>query len=77
MARTITHKTKRKAKERLKDKQPTRTKEGRELIPLVVRSYFTHNPSNVTYMQIIGFNSNRRSRTNIACQCNLLLYSRG
>jgi hypothetical protein len=31
-----------KAKERPKDKQPVETKEGRELVPLVVGSYLTH-----------------------------------
>jgi hypothetical protein len=52
MAGTITRKTKGKAKEKPKDAQPTKTKEGRELIPFVVRSYLTHRPSNVTYMHL-------------------------
>jgi hypothetical protein len=48
MVRTITCKTKQKAKEMPKDVQPTRTKEGRKLVFLMVgRSYFTHNPSDV------------------------------
>ncbi len=54
-----------KVKERPKDRQPTGTKEGRELIPLVVGtkegreliplvvgSYLTHSPSYVARMQI-------------------------
>jgi hypothetical protein len=76
MVKTITRKKKGKAKERPKNVQPVGTKEGRKLILLVVGSYFTHNPFNVTCMQIMKSNSNRRSRTNISCQCNLLLYSR-
>jgi hypothetical protein len=77
MARTITPKTKGKAKERPKDTQPVRTKEGRELVPLVVGNYFTHNLSNVICMQIVKFNNNRRSRISIFCQCNLPFYSIG
>jgi hypothetical protein len=37
MVGTISGKTKRKAKERSKDAQLARTKEGRELVPLVAR----------------------------------------
>jgi hypothetical protein len=62
---------------RPKDAQPTRTKERRELIPLMVGSYFTHNLSNVTHMQIMTSNSNRKSRTNIFYQCNLPLHNKG
>jgi hypothetical protein len=36
MAAVIKQKTKGKAKERSKDVQPSKTKEGRELVPLVV-----------------------------------------
>jgi hypothetical protein len=68
MARIITWKTKGKAEKRSKDTQPARTKEGRELVPLVVRNYLTHCFSNVTCMQIVRFNTNRRFRTNISCQ---------
>jgi hypothetical protein len=51
MARTITRKTKGKAKEKPMDAQPLGTKEGRELVPLVAWSYFTDNPSsNLTCM---------------------------
>jgi hypothetical protein len=46
MAQTITQKTKMKAKERPTDAQPERTKEGKKLVPIIVRSYFTHNPFN-------------------------------
>jgi len=77
MAGTITWKTKGQAKERPKDARPTRTEEGREIVPLVVGSYLTHNPSNVAYMQIMKSNNNRRSRTSISCQHNLPLYNRG
>jgi hypothetical protein len=41
-----------KVKERPKDLQPAGTKEGRELIPLVVGSYLTHSPPYVARMQI-------------------------
>jgi hypothetical protein len=54
MAGTITKKTKEKVKERSKNMQPAGTKEGRELVPLVVGSYFTHHPSNVTYMHNVN-----------------------
>jgi hypothetical protein len=60
MAITITWKTKGKAK---KYTTHTRTKEGRKLIPFVVGNYLTHNPFHVACMQIVRFNSNRRSRT--------------
>jgi hypothetical protein len=50
MVRTITWETKkkgqRKAKERPKDEQLAKTKKGKELVPFVAKSYFTHNPSN-------------------------------
>jgi hypothetical protein len=52
MAKIITHKTKGKAKERSKDAQPTRIKEGRELVPFMVGCYVTKRPSNVICMQI-------------------------
>ncbi len=76
MVETITQKTKGKAKERPKDVQPKRTKEGRELIPFVVRGYFTHNLSNVVCMQVMKSNHNRRYRTNISCQLNFPFYSK-
>jgi len=50
-------------------------KKKRELVPLVVGSYFTHGPSNVAYMQIVKSNSNGRPRTSITRECNLPLYS--
>jgi len=65
MVGTITQKTKGKAKEKLYA-QPVGTKEGRELVPLLVGSYLTQNPSNVTNMQIVRSNNNRRSKTNIS-----------
>jgi len=63
MVETFTRKTKGKAKKKPKDMQPTRTKEGRKLVPFVVGSYLTHSTSNVTCMQIVRSNSNRRPRT--------------
>jgi hypothetical protein len=77
MAKTITQKTKGKAKKRPKDVQPTRTKGGKDLVPLMVRSYLTHNPSNITCMQIVSSNNNRMSRTNISRWGNLPPYSKG
>ncbi len=56
--------------------KPTRTKEGREIIPFMVESYLTHNFSNVTYMQMVRSNSNMRSRTSISRQCNFPFYSK-
>jgi hypothetical protein len=70
MVKIITQKTKKKAKERSKDTQFARTKEGGERSPFMVGTYFTHNTSNVIYMQIVKFNSYRESRTSISCQCN-------
>ncbi len=55
--------------------QLARTKEGRELVPLVIRSYLTHNPFNVTFIQIMRFNSNSRFRK--ASPANLFFYSIG
>jgi hypothetical protein len=72
-----TWKTKGKAKERPKDAHSTWTKEGRELVPLMEGSYFNHNPSNATYMQIVRFNNNRRFRISISYQRNLPFYGRG
>jgi hypothetical protein len=40
---------KREGQKKSKDTQPTWTKEGRELVPLVVGSYLTHSPSDVTH----------------------------
>jgi hypothetical protein len=75
MAKTITQKTKKKAKERPKDAQPTGIKEGRELVPFMVGCYLAHILSNVTGMQTMR--SNRRSKTSICYQCNLPLYNEG
>jgi hypothetical protein len=78
MARIILGEAKRG---RLKKSQKTHNlkgpKKGRKLVFLVVGSYFTHGPFNVTYMQIVGFNSSGRFKTNITCQCNILLYGKG
>jgi hypothetical protein len=56
-----------KAKERPKNVQLVGTKEGRKLVLIVVGNYLTHHPFNVTRMQIMKPNSNRRFRTNISC----------
>jgi hypothetical protein len=42
----------------------------------MVESYFTHNPSNVTYMQMVRSNSNMRSRRSISRQCNFPFYNK-
>jgi hypothetical protein len=77
MARTITRKTKGNSKKRPKDAQPTWTKEGKKLVPLMVRSCLIHIPSNIACMQIVSSSSNRRFRTSISCQHNLPLYNKG
>jgi hypothetical protein len=77
MVGTIPYKTKGKAKARSKDTHFARTKEGKELVSLTVRSYFTHNPSNVANMQVVRSNSNKRSRTSFSYQRNIPLYSKG
>jgi hypothetical protein len=51
-------------------------KKRRELVPLMVGSYLTHNPPNVTCMQIMKSNNNERSKTSITCQHNLPFYSK-
>jgi hypothetical protein len=78
MARTIMWKTKGKAKEKAKtNAHPVGTKEGRELVPLVIGIYLTHSLSNVTCMQIVKSNNNRRSRTtSISHHRNLPIYNR-
>jgi hypothetical protein len=76
MVGTITRKTKGKAKKRPKVVQPTSTKERKELVPLMVGSYLTHNPSNLACMQIVRSNNDRRFKTSISHQCNLFLYNK-
>jgi hypothetical protein len=49
MARTITWKTKEKAN---KIKRPAGTQERKELVSLVVRSYFIHSLSNVAPLML-------------------------
>jgi hypothetical protein len=78
MVRTIKEETKKEGQRKAKRLTTRRNQEkGKELVPLVVGSYLTHNPSIVTYMQIVRFNSNGRSRTKIIHQFNFLLYNRG
>jgi hypothetical protein len=76
MARTIPGEKKRgRPKKGQKMHNPKGPKKGKNYSP-VVRSYFTHGPSYVNNMQIMRSNNSGRSRTSIAYQCNLLLYSR-
>jgi hypothetical protein len=78
MAKTIPREIKRgRPKKGQKMLSPKGPKRGRELVFLMVESYLTHKPSYVTSMQIMGFNSSGRSRTNITYQNNLPLYNRG
>jgi hypothetical protein len=76
MVGIITRETKKEGQRKAKRCTTCKPKKGRELIPLVVGSYFTHGPPNVACTQIMGFNSNGRSKTSIVCQCNLPLYNR-
>jgi hypothetical protein len=77
MVVTIIGKTKGNVKERLKDWQPIGTKEGRELVPLMIGSYLTHSLCIVAYMQIMRSNKNRRFRISngIIYPVNIILFS--
>ncbi len=78
MAGTIPGETKRgRPKKGQKMHSPKGPKKGRKLVSFMIGSHFTHDLSNVTNMQIVKYNSSGRSRTNITCQRNLPLYSRG
>ncbi len=78
MVGTIIRETKREGQRKAKRcTTPMNQKKGEKVILLVVGSYLTHVPSNVTYMQIMRFNSNGRSKTNITRQRNFPLYNRG
>jgi hypothetical protein len=69
MARTILGATKRvRPKKGQKTHNPKGPKIGKELVSLVVGSYLTHGPSNVTTMQIVKSNNSGRSRPNITYQ---------
>jgi hypothetical protein len=48
MVGIITRKTKREGQKKSKEAALARTKEGRELVLLIVRSYVIENPSNFT-----------------------------
>jgi hypothetical protein len=74
MAGTITGETKREGQKTNNLQEP---KKGNELVFLVVGSYLTHSPFNVTCMQIVRSNNNGRFKTNITCQCNLPFYDKG
>jgi hypothetical protein len=67
---TITGETKNEGQKTHSLQEP---KKKKQLIPLVVRSYLTHNPYNVACKQIVRFKSNGRSRTSIT----LPFYSKG
>jgi len=75
MAGTIIGETKRKAKKRPKDTQLVGIKKRERVSPFRGRKLF--HLSNVSRMQIVRFNSNGGSRTNITCQRNVPFYSRG
>jgi hypothetical protein len=78
IVRTITRETKRGGQRKAKGCITYKNqKKRRELIPLVVGTYLTHNPYNVTYMQIMKSNNNGRSKTNITQQHNLPFYRKG
>jgi hypothetical protein len=49
----------------------------RELVLLVVGSYFTHGLSYLTCLQIVEFNNNEKFKKSIVRQLNLPLYSKG
>jgi len=74
MVGTITREVKREGQKKAKRHNPQEVEKGKELVPLMVGKYFTHSPSNVACMQIVKYNNNGRSKTNIACQCNLPFY---
>ncbi len=40
---------KKEGKKKSKDMQPTKTKEGRKLIPFMLGIYLTHNPFNMSH----------------------------
>ncbi len=77
MVRTITRETKKEGQRKAKRHTTYMNKIKSNLILLMIGSHFTHDPSNVTCIQIMKFNSNGRFRTNITCQRNLLFYSTG
>jgi hypothetical protein len=54
MVRTITWKTKGKAKEKPKDTQPTRTQERRKLVPLVIGTYIDSSHQCFYYSEILS-----------------------
>jgi len=67
MVETITEETKKEGQRKAKGCTTHKNQKGRELIPFVVGNYLTHSPFNVTYIQIMKYDSNRRSRINIIC----------
>jgi hypothetical protein len=78
MARTIPRETKRgRPKKGQKTYSPKGPKRGRELVSLVVGSYFIHNAFNVTNVKIMISNNSERSRTSIIYQQNLPLHNKG
>ncbi len=66
---TITGETKREGQKKVKRRTTCgnrkKGKKGRELVPLMVGNYLTHDPSIVTCMQIMRSNSNGGSITSI------------
>jgi len=76
MVETITEETKKEGQRKAKGYTTHKNQKGRELIPFVVGNYLTHNLFNVTYIQIMRYNNNGRSRINIICQRNFPLCSK-
>jgi hypothetical protein len=78
MAGTITRETKNEGKKKgQKTHNSQEPKKGKKLVLIMIRSYFTHGPFNVTYMQIMKSNNNGRFKTSITYQCNFPLCSKG
>jgi hypothetical protein len=67
MVETIIGETKREGQRNAKGCTARKNQKRRELVPFVVGNYFTHSPFNVTYIQIMRYNSNGRSRISITC----------
>jgi hypothetical protein len=57
---------KRGGQRKAKRHKAPKNQKNRELVPLVVGSYFIHILTNVAYMQIVRSNNNGRSKTNIS-----------
>jgi hypothetical protein len=56
------HREDRREGQRKAKRHTAHRNQRREQVPLVVGGYLTHSPSNVTCMQLVKSNNNRRSR---------------